>query len=68
MRGADGVRRRCRCLGPACVEQNLVARGGAGVGLAIVRQLVQADGGLVSATSADGWTAFRIRYPLARTT
>ena len=44
------------------------ARGGAGVGLAIVRQLVQADGGLVSATSADGWTAFRIRYPLARTT
>jgi len=42
------------------------ARGGAGIGLAIVRQLVEADEGQVTVTSADGWTAFRIRYPAAR--
>jgi len=39
------------------------ARGGAGIGLAIVRQLVEADGGEVGVSSADGWTAFTIRYP-----
>jgi two-component system, OmpR family, sensor histidine kinase BaeS len=41
------------------------ARGGAGVGLAIVKQLVEADGGTVSVTSRDGWTAFTVRYPAA---
>lgn len=39
------------------------ARGGAGIGLAIVRQLVEADGGEVGVTSNRGWTEFRVRYP-----
>ncbi|MFN8631303.1 MAG: ATP-binding protein [Chloroflexota bacterium] len=39
------------------------ARGGAGVGLAIVKQLVEADGGSMSVTSRDGWTEFTVRYP-----
>jgi len=37
--------------------------GGIWIGLAIVRQLVEADGGEVGVSSADGWTAFTIRYP-----
>lgn len=41
------------------------AHGGAGVGLAIVRQLVEADGGTVGVTSRDGWTEFTVRYPAA---
>jgi two-component system, OmpR family, sensor histidine kinase BaeS len=42
------------------------ARGGAGIGLAIVRQLVEADGGEVSVTSSGDWTAFSVRYPATR--
>lgn len=38
--------------------------GGAGIGLAIVRQVIEAHGGRVSAQSGDGWTSFRISLPL----
>jgi two-component system, OmpR family, sensor histidine kinase BaeS len=39
------------------------SRGGAGVGLAIVRQLVEEAGGHVGATSEDGWTTFWLTLP-----
>ena len=39
------------------------ARGGAGIGLAIVRQLVEAGGGRVGAESADGLTRFWFSVP-----
>ena len=39
------------------------ARGGAGVGLAIVKQLVEEAGGRVGATSEPGWTTFWFRLP-----
>ena len=39
------------------------ARGGAGIGLAIVKQLVEAGGGTVGADSADGQTRFWFRLP-----
>jgi signal transduction histidine kinase len=39
------------------------ARGGAGVGLAIVKQLVEEAGGRVGATSEAGWTTFWFRLP-----
>jgi signal transduction histidine kinase len=39
------------------------ARGGAGVGLSIVRQLVEAAGGMVGAESADGVTRFWFSVP-----
>jgi len=38
-------------------------RGGAGIGLAIVRQLVESAGGGVGVTSAGGWTEFSVRLP-----
>jgi signal transduction histidine kinase len=38
-------------------------RGGAGVGLAIVRQLVESAGGRVGVTSRDGWTEFSVTLP-----
>src|SRR3954471_24959163 len=39
------------------------ARGGAGIGLAIVKQLVEAGGGRVGAESRDGQTRFWFRLP-----
>ncbi|THF64304.1 heavy metal sensor histidine kinase [Pseudothauera rhizosphaerae] len=41
---------------------------GAGLGLAITRSIVELHGGTVDVSSADGFTAFRLRLPLARTT
>jgi signal transduction histidine kinase len=41
------------------------ARGGAGIGLAIVRQLVEAAGGAVGAESRDGLTRFWFSLPAA---
>ena len=37
--------------------------GGAGLGLAITQSIVRAHGGTITATSADGLTAFEIRLP-----
>ncbi len=42
------------------------AGGGAGIGLAIVRMLVEASGGSVGAESADGLTRFWFVLPIAR--
>ena len=39
------------------------ARGGAGIGLAIVKQLVEAGGGQVGAESGDGQTRFWFSLP-----
>ena len=39
--------------------------GGAGIGLALVKQIVEAHGGAVSAESRDGLTTFRVTLPLA---
>jgi signal transduction histidine kinase len=41
------------------------ASGGAGIGLAIVRQIVEAHGGQVGAASADGRTSIWFRLPAA---
>ena len=43
------------------------ARGGAGIGLAIVRQLVEAAGGAVGAESRDGLTRFWFSVPVSLT-
>lgn len=39
-------------------------RGGAGLGLAIAREIVRAHGGTIGARSADGTTVFTLEVPL----
>jgi signal transduction histidine kinase len=77
-READGVVVRVANSGPGIPPEDLPrvwerfyrveksrdrARGGAGVGLAIVKQLVEEAGGRVGATSEAGWTTFWFRLP-----
>ena len=77
-RAPDGVLVRVGNTGPGIPAEDLPrvwerfyrveksrdrARGGAGVGLAIVRQLVEEAGGRVGATSEAGWTTFWFRLP-----
>lgn len=40
--------------------------GGAGIGLSLVKQIVEAHGGAVSAESRNGLTTFRVTLPLSR--
>ena len=77
-RVADGVRVRVANTGPGIPPDDLpriwerfyrveksrdASRGGAGVGLAIVRQLVEEAGGHVGVTSDGGWTTFWLTLP-----
>ena len=77
-RQADGVVVRVANTGPGIPPEDLPRvwerfyrveksrdreRGGAGVGLAIVKQLVESAGGRVGATSESGWTTFWFRLP-----
>lgn len=77
-RAADGVRVRVANTGPGIPPEDLPrvwerfyrveksrdrARGGAGIGLTIVRQLVEGEGGKVGVASEDGWTTFWVTLP-----
>jgi signal transduction histidine kinase len=39
-------------------------QGGAGIGLAIVKQVIEAHGGRVAAKSQEGWTCFTVTLPI----
>ena len=77
-READGIVVRIANTGPGIPPEELPRvwerfyrveksrdreRGGAGVGLAIVKQLIEEAGGRVGATSDVGWTTFWFRLP-----
>lgn len=74
----DGVRVRVANTGPGIPTDDLPrvwerfyrveksrdrARGGAGIGLTIVRQLVEGAGGQVGVASEGGWTTFWVTLP-----
>ena len=44
----------------------VTAPGGVGIGLSIVRALVEGMGGTIGYTRAGGWTQFRVSVPLAK--
>ncbi len=77
-RAADGLDIRVANTGPGIPPEDLPRvwerfyrveksrdreRGGAGIGLAIVKQLVEGAGGRVAVTSEGGWTTFRLTLP-----
>jgi signal transduction histidine kinase len=77
-RAADGLDIRVANTGPGIPAEDLPRvwerfyrveksrdreRGGAGIGLAIVKQLVEGAGGRVGVTSEGGWTTFRLTLP-----
>jgi signal transduction histidine kinase len=78
-RRADGIDIRVSNTGPGIPREDLPRvwerfyrveksrdreRGGAGIGLAIVRQLVESAGGRVGVTSEGGWTTFWLMLPV----
>ncbi len=78
--GSDGVQVRVASTGPPIPADDLPrvwerfyrveksrdpARGGAGIGLAIVKRLIEDAGGRVGAASDQAWTTFWFRLPAA---